>query len=197
MSQFVIGVDEAGRGPLAGPVAVGVVMAPAHYDISKHFPGVADSKALSAKKREEIYKQLQKVQREKRLRYIVVFTSAAVIDSIGITKAVRRAVYQGVRTLSPNVKNIRVLLDGSLAAPPEYSQKTIIRGDASEPIISLASIAAKVRRDAWMCRVAKKYKHYGFEVHKGYGTQKHYAALRRRGLCVIHRRSFCKKVVRG
>ena len=101
MSQFVIGVDEAGRGPLAGPGAVGVVLAPTHYDISKNFPGVADSKVLSAKKREEIYKLLQQAQRVGTLRCIVVFVSAAVIDKIGITKAVQRAVYSGVRKLAP------------------------------------------------------------------------------------------------
>ena len=188
--KFLIGVDEAGRGPLAGPVAVGVVMVLKGFNIKKVFPGVADSKVLSAKKREEIYKLLQKAQREKKLRYVVVFASARVIDRIGITKAVQRCVYSGVRKLAPETKNIRVLLDGLLHAPPEYKQKTIIRGDSTEPIISLASIAAKVRRDALMRMAAKKYPEYGFDVHKGYGTKKHYAAIRRHDLCAIHRRSF-------
>ncbi|MDO8517792.1 MAG: ribonuclease HII [bacterium] len=197
--KFLIGVDEAGRGPLAGPVGVGVVIAPKIFNIKKAFPGVADSKVLSAKKREEIYKLLQQAQREKTLRYIVVFASARVIDDIGITKAVRRAVYRGVRTLAPRNAlgaPITILLDGLLHAPPEYKQQTIIHGDATEPIISLASIAAKVCRDALMRTAAKKYPEYGFEVNKGYGTKKHYAALRRHGLCVIHRKSFCKNTRR-
>ncbi len=196
--KYLIGVDEAGRGPLAGPVAVGVVMAPRGFSIKKAFPGVADSKVLSEKKRKEIYKLLQSAPpaggrrstHKKKLQYIVVFASAATIDTIGITKALQRCVYSGVRKLSPETKNVRVLLDGLLHAPPEYAQQTIIRGDASEPIISLASVAAKVRRDALMRRLSKKYPQYGFETHKGYGTKKHYAAIRRRGPCAIHRRSF-------
>lgn len=203
MSQFLIGVDEAGRGPVAGPVAIGVVMVSKGFNIKKAFPGVADSKVLSAKKREEIYKQIQSASRRSEragtLRHIVVFASARTIDKVGITKAVRRCVYKGVRTLAPlgrpgignsKAKNVRVLLDGLLHAPPEYTQQTIIRGDATEPIISLASIAAKVRRDVLMRTAAKKYPEYGFEVHKGYGTKKHYATIHRHGLCAIHRRSF-------
>jgi len=175
-------------------------MTPQSLNIKKVFPGVADSKTLSPKKREEIYKLLQSASRrstrECKLRYVVVFASAATIDNIGITKALQRCVCSGVRKLSPKAKNVRVLLDGSLAAPPEYTQQTIIRGDATEAIISLASIAAKVRRDALMRHLAKKYPGYGFEVHKGYGTKKHYAALKKLGPCVIHRTSFCKKLGR-
>lgn len=194
--QYVVGVDEAGRGPLAGPVAVGVVMVPQNFNIKKVFPGVADSKKLTEKKREEIYTLLQQAQRNETLRYVVVFTSAQMIDRDGITKAVRDAVWRGVhklvcRDLAPREQSsVRVLLDGLLVAPPEYVQKTIIRGDATEPIISLASIAAKVERDRLMVEYAKKFPNYGFEVHKGYGTQKHLAAIKKFGLCAIHRTTF-------
>ncbi len=194
--QYVVGVDEAGRGPLAGPVAVGVVMVPQNFNIKKVFPGVADSKKLTEKKREEIYTLLQQAQRNETLRYVVVFASAQMIDRDGITKAVRDAVWRGVyklvcRYLGPREQSsVRVLLDGLLVAPPEYVQKTIIRGDATEPIISLASIAAKVERDRLMVEYAKKFPNYGFEVHKGYGTQKHLAAIKKFGLCAIHRTTF-------
>ena len=199
MKKFVIGVDEAGRGPLAGPVAVGVVLAPANFNIKKHFPGVADSKKLSPQKREEIYELLREKARrgnppaggpKSPLRYIVVFASAKMIDKVGITKAVRQCVWKGIRNLSPKTVGVRILLDGLLIAPPEYKQKTIIRGDASEPIISLASIAAKVERDRLMCTYAKKFPEYSFEIHKGYGTKKHYEAIKKCGLCELHRKTF-------
>lgn len=188
--QYVVGVDEAGRGPLAGPVAVGVVMVPQNLNIKELFPGVADSKKLTEKKREEIYKLLKQLAYARKIHFCVVFASAKVIDRDGITKAVRDAVWKGVRTLTPDPKGVSVLLDGLLLAPPQYTQKTIIRGDATEPIISLASIAAKVERDRWMVGLAKKFPGYGFEIHKGYGTQKHIAAIKKNGLCAIHRTTF-------
>lgn len=190
MTEFLIGVDEAGRGPLAGPVAVGVVLAPAFFDIAKNFPGVADSKALSPKKREEIFSMLEEFTRVGALRYIVVFASAQVIDTKGITSAVHSCVYKGVRSLAPDPADHAVLLDGLLKAPDEYTQQTIIGGDASEPIISLASIAAKVKRDRLMHRLAKKFPKYGFDEHKGYATPQHYKAIKKFGLCAIHRRTF-------
>ena len=186
--NFLIGVDEAGRGPLAGPVAVGVVLAPANFDIKKHFPGVADSKKLSPKKREEIYELLKKSGVE----YRVEFASAKVIDRVGITKAVSRAVNQGICKIIKDRPrySLHILLDGLLVAPREYTQKTIIKGDVTEPVISLASIAAKVERDRLMCKFAKKFPEYGFEAHKGYGTKKHYEAIERCGLSELHRRTY-------
>lgn len=175
---------------MAGPVAVGIIVAPAHYDISKYFPGVADSKQLTEAKREEIYELLLRESKKGTVRFCVRFASAEVIDAIGISKAVRRALYSGVRTLAPEPACVRVLLDGSLYAPEEYTQETIIRGDASQPIISLASIVAKVRRDRLMRGFAKKYPEYAFDIHKGYGTRKHYTAIKKHGLCDIHRKSW-------
>ena len=194
MQKFLVGVDEAGRGPLAGPVAVGVVCLPAVVDIREMFPDVGDSKKLSPARREKVYALLEAASAAGWVRHRVVFSSAALIDQVGITEAVRQAVWEGVRALAPEPAGVTVLLDGLLSAPPEYVQETIVRGDASEPVISLASIAAKVARDHLMQELAKTYPTYGFEVHKGYGTEKHYAALRRHGLCLEHRKSFCTNV---
>ncbi len=192
MQHFIVGVDEAGRGPLAGPVAVGVVLVPVRYNLKKNFPGLDDSKKLSAKVREELFGLLKEKAAKDEVRFCVRFSSNEMIDRIGITRAVRRAVWSGVRTLAPEPKNVRVFLDGLLLAPPEYSQETVIHGDSLIPAISLASIAAKVSRDRLMCRLAKKYPAYGFELHKGYGTKAHYQALKKCGVCEIHRKTFCK-----
>jgi ribonuclease HII len=192
MGRVIIGVDEAGRGPLAGPVAVGVVLAPAGFDIRTAFPGVNDSKKLSEKKREAIFQQLEERARQTELKYVVLFSSAKIIDERGITYAVKKAVWDGIRKLSPSADGVHVLLDGLLQAPPLYSQETIIRGDESEAIISLASIAAKVTRDRLMKKLSETYPAYGFAEHKGYGTPRHLEAIAAFGLCDIHRRSFCR-----
>lgn len=188
--RLVLGVDEAGRGPLAGPVAVGVVMVPEGFDVKKEFPGVADSKKLSEKRREKIFEMLNKRAEQGEVRFTVEFESADMIDEKGIATAVRRALSRGVNKLAPDSALVHVQLDGSLKAPPEYSQETIINGDELIPLISLASIAAKVTRDQLMLELAKKYPEYGFEKHKGYGTKLHYEMLEKHGLCVIHRRSY-------
>jgi len=182
---------------LAGPVAVGVVKMPVGFDISKYFPDAADSKILSEQKREEIYARMLMLRAKKMLNFTVRFSSAAVIDRIGITKAVHRCIYKGIETLAPKPAGIKVLLDGLLHAPKKYKQKTIICGDATEPVISLASIAAKVHRDRLMKRYAKTYPTYGFEKHKGYGTALHQKNIQKFGLSVLHRRSYCKKLGAG
>jgi ribonuclease HII len=193
-AQFLVGIDEAGRGPLAGPLAVGVVVAHKSFAIAEMFPGVADSKVLSEKKREEIYSLVVKYAQQGLLRYTVIYVAAATIDRIGLTRATMRAVHGGVRKLAPEVAGYHVQLDGLLHAPKEYSQETIVRGDATEPIISLASIVAKVNRDRLMKRLAKKFPKYGFEIHKGYGTEFHRAQIRKFGISELHRKSFCKGV---
>jgi ribonuclease HII len=191
MHQWLVGVDEAGRGPLAGPVAVGVVVVPTGFDIKKAFPTVADSKELSESAREEIYTEALARARAGEIRLCARFSTALYIDAFGISKAVRRGVWSGVRSIAL-VEDSFVKLDGLLKAPPEYAQQTILKGDALEPVISLASVVAKVRRDRLMRAYAKKYPPWGFEVHKGYGTTKHLAAIREFGLCTIHRKTFCK-----
>lgn len=188
--RFTLGVDEAGRGPLAGPVAVGVVAVPEGFDVAKEFPGVADSKKLSEKKREGLFASLEERSRRGDVRFAVEFESSDTIDREGIAVAVRRALHRGVNALAPDAALVKIQLDGALRAPPEYSQETIIGGDELVPVISLASIAAKVVRDRLMKEIALAYPLYGFEQHKGYGTKAHYAMLKHHGLCAIHRRSF-------
>ena len=189
-AKFLLGVDEAGRGPLAGPVVVGVVKVARDFDIRKAFPGVGDSKQLSESARETIYREMQARQKAGDISFCVRFSSAQTIDTIGITRAVKRGVWSGVYALALEPFAVQVLLDGLLQAPAEYAQETIIKGDALEPVISLASIVAKVRRDRLMKRLAEKYPNYLFEVHKGYGTKKHYEAIEKWGPSAIHRRSF-------
>ncbi len=188
--RFVLGVDEAGRGPLAGPVAVGVVAVPEGFDVAREFPGVADSKKLSEKKREKLFGMLETRVALGDMRFVVEFESAEIIDKEGIVWAVRRALSRGVNALAPDSALVTVKLDGALRAPSEYAQETIINGDELIPIISLASIAAKVVRDRLMMELAQQYPLYGFEKHKGYGTRAHYEMLKEHGPCVIHRHSF-------
>lgn len=188
--RFTLGVDEAGRGPLAGPVSVGVVRVPEGFDVAKEFPGVADSKKLSERKREEIFALLEARQAAEDVRFAVEFEDALTIDREGIAAAVRRALTRGVNALAPDAKEVSIQLDGALRAPAEYEQETIVNGDELIPLISLASIAAKVLRDRHMVALSADYPEYGFEKHKGYGTKVHYEMLQEYGLCAIHRRSF-------
>jgi ribonuclease HII len=188
--RFLLGVDEAGRGPLAGPVAVGVVAVHENFIVEEEFSGVADSKKLSEKNRERIFEMLKERAEQGEVRFIVEFESAETIDKNGIVFAVSRALSRGVNILAPDSALVRIQLDGSLRAPAEYSQETIINGDELIPIISLASIVAKVSRDRLMVELSKKYPQYGFEKHKGYGTKLHYEMLKKYGPCAIHRRSF-------
>jgi ribonuclease HII len=173
---------------------VGVVAVPEGFDVAKEFPGVADSKKLSEKNREKIFTLLEARAAAGDLRFTVEFESADAIDREGIAVVIRRALARGVNALAQEIghrmSNFYILLDGALHAPPEYSQETIINGDELIPLISLASIAAKVVRDRHLVELAKTYPEYGFEKHKGYGTKAHYAALEKYGLCAIHRRSF-------
>lgn len=190
--KIVLGVDEAGRGPLAGPVAVGVIAVEEGFDLLAAFPGLNDSKKLSEKKREALYELLREEVGKGTVRAKVCFSSEKVIDRRGIAFAVRSALERGVRALAPETDSTHIYLDGSLAAPKEYSQETVIGGDASIPAIMLASVAAKVVRDRLMLQLAKDYPQYGFEAHKGYGTKAHQAAIKEHGLSEVHRTSFCK-----
>lgn len=186
----IIGIDEAGRGPLAGPVAVGVVMVSEGYDILAAFPGLNDSKKLSEKKREMLFKTLQQEMKAGNVKAVVCLSNARIIDDKGIAYAVRHALDRGVRKLLPNPKEGKVWLDGSLKAPSEYEQETVIGGDGLVPAIMLASIAAKVTRDQLMLKTDAMHPLYGFASHKGYGTKTHMEAIRTHGMCEEHRRSF-------
>lgn len=188
--RYVMGVDEAGRGPLAGPVAVGIVAVPANFLITREFPGLVDSKQMTPLAREKMFRLLQMRMRQGDIRFCVRCTSAKRIDEWGLSRAVARATARGVRYLAPEPDGVSIYLDGLLKAPEEYNQQTIIGGDEAVPIIALASIAAKVTRDRMMMRFAKEFPEYEFGVHKGYGTAIHYEMLKKHGPCAIHRRSF-------
>lgn len=180
---------------MAGPVAVGAVKVPIGFDWSL-VAGAKDSKQMTPKSREALYKKMCSLRREGKLDFAVAFSSAAFVDKRGIVPAVQFALARALRRLpEAEPREVGVLLDGGLHAPEEYiHQKTIIRGDQSEPAISLASIAAKVMRDRLMVRMAQKYPVYGFDIHKGYGTLAHRRAIKESGLCLQHRTTFCTKL---
>ncbi|HEX5774786.1 MAG TPA: ribonuclease HII [Candidatus Paceibacterota bacterium] len=193
--MYIVGVDEAGRGPVAGPVAVGIIAVKDGFDILAVFPGLNDSKKLSEKKREALFARLQEQMHAGNVSAVVQFVSASHIDEGGIAPAIRHAVATGVGKLLPRPEEGKVYLDGSLKAPAEYAQETVIGGDGIVPAIMLASIAAKVTRDKHMTHLAETYPAYGFDRHKGYGTKAHYDAIRAHGPCLEHRRTFLKSVL--
>lgn len=188
--RYLVGIDEAGRGPLAGPVSVAVVVIMSRRRLDTK---IRDSKKLSEKGREEWFKWLKAEKKKGRLNFAVSLVGEKIIDEQGIVPAVRIGIRRCLNRLKLNPDQCQVLLDGSLKAPKIYrDQKTIIRGDETVPIIALASIVAKVTRDKKMLRSGKKFPNYQFSIHKGYGTRAHYLALRKHGLSPLHRRSFLK-----
>ncbi|MDB5189714.1 MAG: rnhB [Parcubacteria group bacterium] len=187
---MIVGIDEAGRGPLAGPVAVGLVRAPADFDFLTIFPGLNDSKKMTEKNRERIFELLQERVSIGEISYLVAMPTAEQIDKYGIAVVIRTAIESGLSKLVTENEPHKVWLDGSLKAPAQYDQETVIGGDALIPAIMLASVAAKVTRDRLMVELAQEYPVYGFERHKGYGTKAHIAALREHGLSSVHRATF-------
>ena len=196
--KYRIGIDEVGRGPVAGPVSVGIVIMPVEYDLVASFQGtgLTDSKKMSPAARERAHALASDIALRGDIRFGVYSVTAAQIDLRGIEFALRTAVEVGLAKLEVNFNEVEILLDGRLKAPREFLQRSIIGGDLSVPVISLASVVAKVERDAYMAGAAhKKYPMYGFDSHKGYGTEAHLAAIREHGMSQIHRRSFLKNVV--
>lgn len=201
--KYIIGIDEAGRGPLAGPVAVGVCLVPARFDW-KLLPGVGDSKALTEKKREVVYRAAEALDQAVGVVPTVIFKTAKEIDTRGIAVVIREALAEGLAEVVARAgvkpSECLVLLDGGLKAPAEFMfQETIIKGDAKEPVIGLASIYAKVTRDHYMTALAKRkaYLPYDFATHKGYGTKKHRAAITDYGPSKEHRLSFCTNCLKN
>ncbi len=187
--KYIIGVDEVGRGPLAGPVAVGAVLLSPR--MLRHFHDIKESKQLTPHQREEWLQKMEALIGDK-LRIAVSMVSAKTIDKIGIVSSIRNALARSLEKLDVNANDCQVLLDGGLYAPEHYiNQRTIIRGDATQTVIAMASVVAKVRRDRYMIRLHKKYPLYGFDIHKGYGTRRHVSALKTHGLSDLHRVSFC------
>lgn len=200
--QLIVGIDEAGRGPLAGPVAVGGVWMNREEYLrlkkKRAFKGLHNSKRLSEKQRENWYEKILKWNKEGILDFSYRTGSVKDIDGKGISPTIKKAIKRilnGIENIP--LENIEVLLDGSIYAPEEYvNQKTIIKGDEKEPIISLASIVAKVRRDRWVVKKGKdkKYSKYNLDIHKGYGTKDHIERIKKYGLSDLHRKSFCKNI---
>ena len=179
----ICGVDEAGRGPLAGPVCAAAVILPEGLEI----PGLNDSKKLTDKRRRELYDVII----EKAVAYGIAFADEKEIDEINILQATYNAMERAMQQLK--VKPDLALIDGNRARDFGLPVKTVVKGDSRSANIAAASILAKVTRDRLMEDLAETYPQYGFEVHKGYGTKRHYAALTEFGPCAIHRMSFLKK----
>lgn len=183
--SIVCGIDEAGRGPLAGPVVAAAAVLPKDATIL----WLNDSKKLSEKRREELFQEIQ----EKAVTYGVGVVSPAVIDEINILQATYEAMRQAMSALSSEPD---ILLNDAVIIPgiDEKKQVKIIKGDAKSVSIAAASILAKVTRDRMMGEYDKLYPEYGFAQHKGYGTRAHMDAIREFGVCPIHRRSFLTKM---
>ena len=179
----ICGVDEAGRGPLAGPVCAAAVILPEGEII----PGLNDSKKLTDKKRRELFP----IIKEKAIAYGIAFASEAEIDEINILQATFLAMKRAIAQLDG--KADFALIDGNRETDFGIPCLTVIKGDSRSANIAAASVLAKVTRDIYMEELAEKYPQYGFEIHKGYGTKAHYAALTEHGMCDAHRRSFLKK----
>jgi ribonuclease HII len=204
-SKFIIGIDEVGRGPLAGPMMVGAVAIAGEPSAAHFLEGIKDSKKLSKKKREEWSKKIWDMKENRpevgqlwagNIKIAIVSIAPSVIDKYGISKSLKLAVAKCLKILLRPDDEYEIILDGSLYAPPEYrNQQTIIRGDEKIPIISAASVVAKVYRDNMMQKLHKKYPEYGFDAHKGYGTAAHIAAIKKYGLSQIHRKSFCRNFI--
>jgi ribonuclease HII len=191
----LIGIDEVGRGPVAGPVAVGafLVFDEAFISEVKAFSiPLRDSKQLSKIQREKWFEQILAWQQEGKCDFHVAMVSAGEIDAHGISKAIKKALAETLDVLDFEDGSL-ILLDGALHAPNQFiNQITIIRGDEKEPVISLASIVAKVTRDRHMTKLAERYPNYGFDQHMGYGTEAHYTAIKKFGMTPLHRKSFLR-----
>ncbi len=187
----VIGIDEAGRGPLAGPVTVAAFGMKPGFRL-KNFPKGRDSKKMSEKERGMWFAIFVEEQKKGNVWYEVAHASVKVIDTKGIVGAIQKAMGECLNKVSDNTK---ILLDGALKAPARFTlQKTIIKGDEKETLIACASIVAKVTRDTYMTKLAQTYADYGFELHKGYGTKKHREIIVQKGLTKAHRSSFCRNL---
>ena len=195
--KIIFGVDEVGRGPLAGPVMacaiVQVKSQKSKVKIASQKSKIRDSKKLSARQREEIYNFLKK---NPEAQWGIGKVSEKVIDKINILQATKLAMIKAVLALEKKINKQAdmLLIDGNFGIGLKRPQQSIIKGDEKIFLISLASIIAKVERDRLMQKMHKKYPQYGFNNHKGYGTKQHYQAITQHGICLIHRKSFNLKI---
>ena len=190
--RYIAGVDEVGRGPLAGPVVTAAVVLPEGFDV----PGIDDSKKLSEKRREELYEVIM----EQALAVGIGQAEHDVIDEINILQATKRAMREAIEQADQMLQREHggsidyVLLDAVELPGLTVAQEAVIKGDAKVLAIAAASIIAKVTRDRMMVEYAKEYPYYAFEKNKGYGTKAHYEGIREHGMCPIHRKTFLKKI---
>ncbi len=209
--KYLVGIDEVGRGPLAGPVAVGAVFVAADFDWEV-LPGVNDSKKLSEKNREAIFLRAEELKKAGQLNFVVSMVAAEVIDKKGIVPAINLAMERSLKKLEFTIpfkwnsedggdwktEEVLVKLDGSLKAPARFvNQETIIKGDSKEKVIGLASIVAKVTRDRYMVQKSAEqiFAPYDFASHKGYGTKAHCEVIKVEGLSALHRHTFCHRLL--
>jgi ribonuclease HII len=183
---LICGVDEAGRGPLAGPVCAAAVILPRGLDI----PGLDDSKKLTEKRREALYDVIT----ESAVSYGIAFADHREIDELNILNATFLAMHRAIARLDP--KPTLALIDGNTVKGIGCNAKSIVGGDGKSASIAAASILAKVTRDRLMYKMAEEYPEYGFERHKGYGTKLHYEALRQYGASPIHRKTFLRSCIK-
>lgn len=183
--NIICGVDEAGRGPLAGPVYAAAVILPSDCVIE----GLNDSKKLTGKKREALFDEIK----EKALAYGIASADEKEIDEINILNATFLAMKRAIASLS--VRPDLALIDGNQKPHTDIEEVTVIKGDAKSMSIAAASVLAKVSRDRFMLEMAEKYPQYEFARHKGYGTKLHYEKIAQYGVCDIHRRTFLKKIL--
>lgn len=198
--KYIVGIDEVGRGPIAGPVAVSAFLFLAKESEKlivrfKEETGLPlrDSKKLTKKQRQKWFDYLKKAKEGGKCDFVVSLVSNETIDRFGIIRSIKKALNNSLEKITKDkeVNRVLVFLDGGLKAEGKYlNQETLIKGDELIPVISLASIVAKVSRDKIMEDYAGEYKNYGFEKNVGYGTQAHYEAIKKYGLTPIHRKSF-------
>lgn len=190
--KYIVGIDEVGRGPIAGPVAVcSFKCMPEFFKTISIKTPLRDSKKLSRKQREQWFMYLEEEKRKGNCDFAVSMVDASWVDKVGIVRSIKKALETSLLKVAKDPTEVSVFLDGGLHAPEQFThQETIIKGDVLHPVISCASIVAKVTRDARMYSYAKEYPEYGFENHVGYGTKAHYEALKKHGMTVLHRKTF-------
>lgn len=194
----IVGIDEVGRGPIAGPVAVCAFSCEeTFFETIELDTPLRDSKKLTKKQREQWFEYLKNEKEKGRCNFAVSMVSAEWIDKVGIVRSIQKALNASLAKINSNDVLLKapIFLDGGLKAPLEFkNQKTIIKGDELHPVISCASIIAKVTRDTLMTGYAKEYPAYGFEKHSGYGTKAHYEAIKKHGQSPLHRKSFMLEI---
>lgn len=198
--RYLIGIDEAGRGALAGPVCVGAVLYPDDFDWREAFalvtrrgkPRLRDSKQLTAQQRNTLYEY---ITTRGALKHAHALVDAKTIDAIGIVNACREAAAIAIARLGIRPTRAEVVLDAGLKVPETWRQQSFVRGDENIPAIAFASIIAKVTRDRYMDEIGLFHKSYGFQEHKGYGTLAHRRAIAKEGLSELHRATFCSRLL--